>query len=83
MIQDSKPFHFALTNLTTSGALNTVNIITAGDTLVTDSQSVQGIQRELIATSHHHIVQRVYPSPPHFLWGVGMQILGVVSWYAP
>ena len=39
--------------------LNTVNIITAGDTLVIDSQSVQGLQRELIATSHHHIIQHV------------------------
>ena len=69
---DSKPFYLALTNLTTAGPLyvqifekgnerplNTVNIISAGETVVVDSQLVSGVHRELIATSQRNIVERV------------------------
>lgn len=68
--EDGKPFYFALTNLTTTGPLyvqmfigndekplNSINIIRAGETIVVDSQCIEGVHKEMIATSHKKIME--------------------------
>ena len=73
LTQDEKPFHIVLTNLTTAGRLfveillgdsdslplNAINLIEAGQSIVVDHRYINGIPKELIATSNNTIVEKV------------------------
>ena len=72
LTQDAKPFHVVLTNLTTKGdllvelflgdqresRLNEINLLSPGNSLVVDSQCIDGVNKALVATSHRsHLEQ--------------------------
>jgi hypothetical protein len=72
--KDCNPFHFVITNLTSKGPLcvqlftnddkpvNEINIIAAGESLIIDSQKINGKYRQLVCSSHvsfmENIIQR-------------------------